>query len=135
MPPDDTLTIPQSLSDLALVALEQGVASRQLGAEFAPFVLIEFAGHCYVRRCEREDAIGEAAEFLSREPDSTAAYALAYDGSVTVEGTEFDAILVIAGETGGDAFVFTQRYDAASLSLIGDPALIGQHESLMSKAS
>ena len=49
-----------------------------------------------------------------------------------MEGTLFDAILVIAGEPGADAFVFTQRYDAAGL--IGSPALIGQHGSLLSKA-
>jgi hypothetical protein len=135
---DENLTISESVSDLALIALEQAMAARQNTPDFAPFVLIESGGHCYVRSFAANDNVVEqASAFLARDPD-TETYALAYDGTVTVEGTPFDAILVIAGEPGaGDAFVFTQRYDGAAspVALIGDPALIGQHDSLLNKGS
>ncbi|GAA0565994.1 hypothetical protein [Rhizomicrobium electricum] len=136
MPEADDITITETVSDLALVALEQGLAARQGAADFAPFVLIESGGHCYIRAfAAKDDVVEQAAAFLARESDTTSTYALTYDGTVTVEGTPFDAILVIAGEPGADAFVFTQRYDAAAspIALIGDPALIGQHDSLLQK--
>lgn len=129
----DDIAISESVSNLALVALEHGLADRQQGANFTPFVLIESGGHCYIRRCTADNPVNEAGAFLAREPDSTGAYALAYDGFVTVEDTQFDAVLVIAGERGGEgAFVFTQRYDASAtpLTLVGEPAFIGQHVSL-----
>lgn len=133
---NNQLTISESVSDLALIALEQAMAARQGAPDFAPFVLIESGGHCYVRSFAANDTVVEqACAFLARDSD-TETYALAYDGTVTVEGTPFDAILVIAGEPGaGDAFVFTQRYDGAAspIALIGDPALIGQHDSLLNK--
>lgn len=131
---DNEIAISKAVSDIALLALENGMASRRDGAILIPFVLIESGGHCYVRRCgTRDDAVEEASAFLCGDAGATSAYALAYDGTVTVEGTAFDAILVIAGEQGApDAFVFTQRYDAAAapVTLIGSPALIGQHDSL-----
>jgi hypothetical protein len=130
---EDNIAIPESVSDLALVALENGLADRQSGANFTPFVLIESHGHCYTRRCAGENPVSDAAAFLAREPETTGAYALAYDGFVTVEDTQFDAVLVIAGERGGEgAFVFTQRYDASvkPLALVGEPAFIGQHVAL-----
>jgi hypothetical protein len=136
---DQTLTISETVSDLALVALEQAMAARRGAPDIAPFVLIESGGHCYVRSfAAKDDVVEQACAFLARDPDATDTYALAYDGTVTVEGTPFDAILVIAGEPGaGDAFVFTQRYDGAAspIALIGDPALIGQHDSLLNKGS
>jgi hypothetical protein len=134
---EETLTISESVSDLALIALEQAMAARQSTPDVAPFVLIESGGYCYFRALAANDNVVEqAAAFLARDPDTTETYALAYDGTVTVEGTPFDAILVIAGEPGaGDAFVFTQRYDGAAspIALIGAPALIGQHVSLLNK--
>jgi hypothetical protein len=134
---DDALTITEAVSDLALAALEQALAARRNTPDFAPFVLIESGGHCYVRSFAANDTVvEEACAFLASDPGTTETYALAYDGTVTMEGTPFDAILVIAGEPGeGDAFVFTQRYDgtASPIALIGAPALIGQHDSLLSK--
>jgi hypothetical protein len=134
---DQNLTISESVSDLALVALEQAMAARQGTPDFAPFVLIESGGTCYVRAfAANDDVVEQASAFLARDSGIMETYALAYDGTVTVEGTPFDAILVIAGEPGkSDAFVFTQRYDAAAtpISLIGEPAFIGQHDSLLSK--
>ena len=132
MEDDTNITITEAVSDLALIALEQAMANRRDDPDFAPFVLIESGGQCYIRRLAAgDDVVEQASAFLAREPDSTAAYALAYDGTVTVEGTSFDAILVIAGEPGAPAaFVFTQRYDAAALASIGSPAFIGQHDSL-----
>lgn len=137
---DDKIAISEPVADLALAALEHGLVSRWTGGTVVPFVLIASGGQLYFHRFEAEThemAMADAEEFLSRETDSTSAYALAYDGTVTVEGTQFDAILVIAGEQGtGDAYVFTQRYDgsASPVALIGPPAVIGQHESLLNKA-
>lgn len=139
--PEDQIDISEAVGNLALMALEHGMASRRTGATLMPFVLFESGGQHYIHGFATEPyetALAEAKAFLLREADSTAAYSLAYDGTVTVEGTTFDAILVIAGEQGSDAaFVFTQRYDAAAspVSLIGSPAFIGQHASLLNKAS
>lgn len=133
---EDNISISESISDLALVALEHGLADRQHGANFTPFVLIEEDGQCYIRRCRDANPVHEASAFLSAAPGASGAYALAYDGYVTVEDTKFDAVLVIAGEFGGDgAFVFTQRYDGAAtpFALIGEPAFIGQHAALANK--
>jgi hypothetical protein len=133
---EQELSISEAVSNLALVALEHGLADRQGGADFSPFVLIESDGCCYVRHCRDANPVNEAAAFLRREPDTSGTYALAYDGFVTVEDTKFDAVLVIAGEFGSPgAFVFTQRYDASAtpLTLVGEPAFIGEHASLLHK--
>ena len=142
MPPEDEtpqIAISQVVSGLAMVALDYGMASRRDSDTLVPFVLMESDGQCYTQRFDAEPyetAVAEAKAFLAKVSDSTSAYALAYDGFVTVEGTQFDAILVIAGERGdSNAFVFTQRYDAATdpITLIGSPAFIGPHDSLLGK--
>jgi hypothetical protein len=127
---DDTFTISEAVSDLALIALDQAMTNRRDGQGFNPFVLLADGETCYVRRCG-EDTVNDAAAFLTHAAEATSTYALAYDGTVTVEGTDFNAVLVIAGEPGADAFVFTQRYDAATAARIGEPALIGQHDALV----
>ncbi len=141
MPEDESpqIAISQVVSGLAMAALDYGMANRQGSDTLVPFVVLESDGQLYSQRFEAESdelAVIEAKAFLAKVTDSTSAYALAYDGYVTVEGAEFDAILIIAGERGDpNAFVFTQRYDAATspITLIGSPAFIGQHESLLGK--
>lgn len=139
MPPEDNneIAISHVVSALAMAALDYSMAGRCDSHTLVPFVLMESDGQRYIQRFAAEtdeQAVGEAKAFLAKVSDSTSAYALAYDGFVTVDGTEFDAILVIAGErSGANAFIFTQRYDAATspITLIGSPAFIGQHESLL----
>lgn len=127
--------ISPKLSDLALLALELGMAPLRDGRTLAPFVLLDSTGMRYTRSfpdMAEAAALAAAKALISREVDSTDAYALAYDGAMTVNGTPFDAVLVIAGDSSG-AFVFAQRYDETT-ALIGPPALIGQHEPLIEKA-
>jgi len=138
---DNKIAISQVVSALAMAALDYGMAGRCDSPMLVPFVVMESDGQRYIQRFEAEtdeQAVDEAKAFLAKVTDSTSAYALAYDGFVTVEGTEFDAILVIAGERGDpNAFIFTQRYDAATdpITPIGSPAFIGQHESLLGTTS
>jgi hypothetical protein len=141
MPPEDNtqIAIRHVVSGLAMMALDYGMASRRDSDTLVPFVLMESDGQCYTQRFDAEPyetAVAEAKAFLAKVTDSTSAYALAYDGFVTIEGSKFDAILVIAGERGDStAFVFTQRYDAATdpITPIGSPAFIGPHDSLLGK--
>jgi hypothetical protein len=141
MPPEDNtkIAISQVVSGLAMAALDYGMASRCDSPALVPFVVMESDGQRYIQRFDAEPyeaAVAEAKAFLAKVSDSTSAYALAYDGFVTIEGTQFDAILVIAGERGdANAFVFTQRYDAAAapITLIGSPAFIGEHDPLLGK--
>lgn len=133
----DAVAISKTVSDLALLALELGMLPLRDGRVLAPFVLIDSTGVRYVRSFADEaeaEALQAAKALITREADDKGAYALAYDGTITVEGAACDAVLVIAGEfSAPGAFVFAQRYTAEA-ELLGPPALIGQHEPLIEKA-
>jgi len=92
MPPEDNtqIAIRHVVSGLAMMALDYGMASRRDSDTLVPFVLMESDGQCYTQRFDAEPyeaAVAEAKAFLAKVSDSTSAYALAYDGFVTVEGT------------------------------------------------
>ena len=134
---DQPIAISKAVADLALLALEHGMASRRDGAALVPFVLLESGGTRYMHRFAEgtdEQAVAEAKTYVSRLPNSTNACVIAYDGFVTIEGTKFDAILAIGCEQNApSSYVFAQRYDGAATpaTLIGSPAFIGTNDSIL----
>ena len=78
----------------------------------------------------------KAREDIAAFPPSVTAYAIAYDGFLTVQGTKFDAILVEASERGRPVGVrMAQRYTPKKLlrsfQTVGNPALLGECETLL----
>ena len=97
-----------------------------------PFVISEqLAGKRKLSRymADRlEESVAQARLAVSQLPSEVTAYAIAYDGYVTIEGTKYDAILVEASERGRPrAVIMVQRYipktEQQSFQRIGNPAL------------
>ena len=134
---DQSIAISKAVADLALLALEHGMSSRRNGAALVPFVLLESGGTRYIHyfaAASDEQAVADATAYVSREPASTNACVIAYDGTITIEGTAFDAILAIGCEQNApSSYVFAQRYDgtATPAALIGSPAFIGTNDSIL----
>lgn len=126
-------TFSQALGDLVIMALDHGLMNRRDGEALVPFVLVESGGAHYIRRFEAisdEQAVAEAKVFVARLPGANIC-AITYDGTITMEGAKFDAVLVIACETGiPNTFVFAQRYDAVPFGVIGSAAFLGVYEPL-----
>jgi len=142
MPSDnEKIAISKAVADLALLALEHGMASRRDGAILVPFVLLESGGTRYMHSfaaASDEQAVADATTYVSREPVSTNACVIAYDGTITIEGTAFDAILAIGCEQNApSSYVFAQRYDDAvtPAALIGSPAFIGTNDPILGTTS
>jgi hypothetical protein len=128
------------LADLAFLALDHGVDSvRASGGPLTPFVAFEKDGKRELHRFAAElleDAQQRAREFIHAFPPSVTAYALAYDGYLTFQGTKFDAILVEASERGRPAGVrMAQRYipkeQSRDFETVGNPALLGECEGML----
>lgn len=140
MPESKDIQMSQRFADLVFLALDHGVDSvRASGGPLTPFIAYEQEGKRELHRfaAERlEDAQQLAREAVAALPPSVYAYALAYDGFITVQGTKFDAILVEASERGRPAGVcMAQRYKPKkflrSFQTVGNPALLGECETLM----
>lgn len=134
------IAISKAVADLVLLALEHGMASRRDGVALVPFVLLESDGaryiHCFAAGTD-EQAVADATAYVSREPVSTNACVITYDGTITIEGTQFDAILAIGCEYDApSSYVFAQRYDASATpaAVIGSPALIGTNDPILGTA-
>jgi len=123
-----------SLMELIFLALEHGLDSVRGGGPLAPFLVTDGRE----RNLERfvterlEDGLARAQEFASSLDAATTAYAIAYDGYVTVEGTKYDAILVEAAERGSPTgFLFAQPYKPkkgflSRFKIIGDTVFLGE---------
>ena len=138
--PESNIQMSEKFADLVFFALDHGVDSvRASGGPLTPFIVVEQDGKRELHRfaTERlEDGQQRAREAVAALPSSATAYALAYDGYVTVQGTKFDAILVEASERGRPAGVrMTQRYTPKkflrSFQTVGNPALLGECEGLL----
>ena len=71
---DQPIAISKAVADLALLALEHGMASRRNGAVLVPFVLLESGGTHYMHSfaaASGEQAVAAATAYVSREPVST----------------------------------------------------------------
>jgi len=140
MPQSEQMEMSQQFADLVFLALDHGIDSvRASGGPLIPFVVFEQEGTRELRRfaAERlEDSQQKAREAIAAFPPSVTAYAIAYDGFLTVQGTKFDVILVEASERGRPAGVrMAQRYTPKKLlrsfQTVGNPALLGECETLL----
>jgi len=140
MPPSEQIEMSQQFADLVFLALDHGIDSvRASGGPLIPFVVFEQEGTRELRRfvAERlEHSLQKAREDIAAFPPSVTAYAIAYDGFLTVQGTKFDAILVEASERGRPVGVrMAQRYTPKKLlrsfQTVGNPALLGECETLL----
>jgi hypothetical protein len=138
MSDSDDIEMSEQFADLVFLALDHGGDSvRESGDPLIPFVIIEQDGERGLQRfvTERlEDGPEQAREAVAALPENVTAYALAYDGFITVKGTKFDAILVEASERGRPAGVrMAQRYtrSTSSFEMVGNPALLGECETLL----
>ena len=134
------LEMSQQFADLVFLALDHGVASvRDSGGPLIPFVIVEQDGNRVLHRfaAERlEEGEQRAREAIASFPPSVTAYALAYDGFITIHGTKSDAILVEASERIRPTGVrMAQRYTPKkflrSFQTVGNPALVGVCEMLL----
>src|SRR5262249_14591317 len=125
----------EKFADLVFFALDHGVESvRAGGGPLIPFVIIEQDGKRELHRFATdrlEHAQQRARDFIAALPQNTGAYAMAYDGYITIEGVKFDAILVEASERGRPAAVrMAQRYAPKrflkSFQTVGNPALLSE---------
>ena len=95
MPPSEQIEMSQQFADLVFLALDHGIDSvRASGGPLIPFVVFEQEGTRELRRfvAERlEDSQQKAREDIAAFPPSVTAYAIAYDGFLTVQGTKFDS--------------------------------------------
>ena len=129
----------QRLADIAFLALDHGINSIQDGAgPLIPFVISEQPDG--KRKLSRymadrlEEGVAQARLAVSQLPSDVTAYAIAYDGYITIEGTKYDAILVEASERGRPrAVVLAQRYvpktEHQSFQRVGNAALLREEES------
>jgi len=141
MPESTEIQMTQQFADLLFLALDHGVDSvRASGGPLTPFfIAYEQDGKRQLHRfaAERlEEGQQRAREAIAALPPSVTAYALAYDGFITVQGTKIDAILVEASERGRPAGVrMAQRYTPKkflrSFQTVGNPALLGECETLI----
>jgi len=140
MPDSNQIQMSEKFADLVFAALDHGVDSvRASGGPLTPFVIVEEDGKQELHRfaTERlEDGQKRAREAIIALPPGATAYALAYDGYITVQGTKFDAVLVEASERGRPAGVrMAQRYIPRkflrSFQTVGNPALLGECETLL----
>lgn len=139
MPDSDDIEMSEKFADLVFMALDHGVESvRDSGGPLIPFVVIE--GEDGARGIQRfvterlEEGPERAREAITALPASVAAYALAYDGYITIENTKFDAILVEASERDRPAGVLmAQRYiiKKENFEIIGNPVLLEECETLL----
>jgi len=127
----------EKFADLVFLALDHGVESVRDGdGPLIPFVITEQDGKRELHRYAAEmleDCERQARDAVASLPASVTAYAFAYDGFITVQGTKFDAILVEASERGRPAGVqMAQRYipkdGSRDFQTVGNPALLGECE-------
>ena len=138
MPDSEDIEMSEKFADLVFLALDHGVESvRDSGGPLIPFVIIEQGDKRGIQRFvtdRLEEGPERAREAIVASPPSVTAYALAYDGYITIEGTKYDAILVEASERGRPAGVLmAQRYTIKeqNFEMIGNPVLLEECETLL----
>jgi hypothetical protein len=134
----------QRLADIAFFALDHGIYSIKDGeGPLVPFVISELGDG--KRKLDRyvvgdsekwvlEESLAKARLGVSQLPSNVTAYAIAYDGYMTVQGTKCDAIFVEASERGRPrAVLLAQRYipktAGQNFQRVGNAAFAGEEES------
>lgn len=126
--------------DLVFAAVEEGLVPLHAGHELRPFLLLLTKGGYVLQRftgATMSECLDKAYAALQNQDENTRAYALVYDGLVTVDERDYDAIIVEAAERESpDGVRFAQRYQpqASSVPLftIGSVALLGTAEQHLS---
>jgi hypothetical protein len=139
--PDD-LGLSEQLVELVFAAFDQGMKSIQEGEPLVPFVITQDASDATLNRFgggSHEEALDDARDFVTGQPVAIRRFALTFDAYITIDGEQFDALIVHAGERGSDqGVVFAQRYEPATknktVSSIGGPAYLGEAEQLLGRA-
>jgi hypothetical protein len=134
-----SMNISDRLMDLIFSAVEQGLMPLKRQQALVPFVMCRTKRGVVLSRFTHphlDDALEKAYAHIRTLDTDTLAYALIYDGIVSVEDQDIDAVLVEAGERGqADGWRFAQRYQPAGertpLYTIGDLAYLGQAAQLL----
>jgi len=128
------LDLSDRLFELVFDAVREALIPLREGEPLVPFALLLTKGGVELRRFTDTNistALERAQHLFASADDDLLAYALAYDATITVEDTDFDAVLVEAGERGKDnGWRFAQRYlprtETSMHSPIGELAYLGQ---------
>jgi hypothetical protein len=127
------IQVSERLMDLILAAVDEALNALRGGQGLNPFLLLLTKGGYVLQRFNGDTIsaqIDKAYHTLKKQNADTLAYALVYDGVITVDERDTDAVMVEAGERDHTSGVrFVQRYqpksDAAPLYAIGSIALLG----------
>jgi len=127
------LNLSQALFSLLFEAVEAALKPLRAGQPLVPFALVRTKRGVEMRRSTDETmsaALERARRMLAAADSDLQAYVLAYDATITVDGREYDAVLLECGERGKDqGWRFAQRYqpgrEAQPLFPIGEVAYLG----------
>jgi hypothetical protein len=140
------MTTEIEFNDLMFNALDHGIASiKENAAPLIPFVLYQNrTGERELRRFiteTLEQGLAEARNHILSKNLNINAYAIVWDGYITIDNRKWDAILVEAGSSESeDGFLLAQRYETKGLlkkknSPVGNPVQIGKPKSAIFRAS
>jgi hypothetical protein len=130
------IQVSEWVMDLVFAALEEGLMPLRSGQELHPFLLLLTKGGYVLQRfngATMRECLEKAYVTLQAQDENTRAYALVYDGLVTVDERDYDAVIVEAAEREQVSGVrFVQRYQPKAgntpLFTIGTVALLGAAE-------
>lgn len=122
------------MNDLMFAALDHAVASIEEAGPLIPFAMtISKAGDKKLTRFALElleQGLEAAQAHVHSEKENFKAYAIAWDGFITIEGKKWDCVLVEAGELSTEqGTLLAQRYEKKGFFKkknlpIGNPALV-----------
>jgi hypothetical protein len=132
------LQMSQPFADLVFLALDHGVNSVRDDGALVPFIFYEKDGKCSLHRYAAdtlEESLQQARLASSRLPETVEAFAIAYDGFVTLKDNKYDAIIVEAAEHGKSVGVkLAQRYHPKRFfrrfRTEGNPLSLGKYDSI-----
>jgi hypothetical protein len=130
------IEVSEWLMDLVFAALEEGLIPLRAGQELRPFLLLLTKGGYVLQRfngATMSECLDKAYTTLQNQDEDTRAYALVYDGVITIEGRDYDAVIVEAAQREhANGVRFVQRYQpktgSVPLFTIGTVALLGEAE-------
>lgn len=124
------------LNDLMFAALDHAVESIEDGGPLIPFVIsMNSQGERHLTRFANElleEGLEAAQAYIQKEKNNIKAYAIAWDGFITLEGKKWDCALVEAGEDiVKQGVLLAQRYEKQGLlkkknKSVGNPALVDE---------
>ncbi len=127
----------EAFGELVFFALDHAVDSVREGGPLIPFLIIGRSDGRELRRFASETLEeGQAAvrKAVAKLEHDVTAYAMAYDGYMSFEGSKWDAILCEAAERGAPSGVFfAQRYQPkqgvfGKFKAVGNAAFVPEHE-------